>query len=56
MPYASQAQRAFFNANKSKLQHQGVDVNEWNNASKGMKLPKKKKKTKKKVNKAFYGE
>jgi hypothetical protein len=43
-PYKSQAQEKFFNANKKKLEKQGVDVNEWNKASKGKKLPKKAKK------------
>lgn len=41
MPYKSKAQAAFFNINKKKLQKEGVDVNEWNAASKGKKLPKK---------------
>jgi hypothetical protein len=40
MPFKSQAQRGYFEANKSKLQSQGVNVNEWAKASKGMKLPK----------------
>jgi hypothetical protein len=44
MPYKSKAQAAFFNANKKKLEKEGVDVNEWNAASKGKKLPKKAKK------------
>ena len=39
MPFKSQAQRKFFNANRPKLEAQGVDVDEWNTASKGMKLP-----------------
>ena len=39
MPYESAAQRAYFNANRSKLEAQGVDVDEWNRASKGKKLP-----------------
>lgn len=39
MPYKSDAQRKFFNANKDKLEAQGVDVNEWNQASKGKDLP-----------------
>lgn len=34
MPYKSQAQAAYFNANKPKLEKQGVDVDEWNAASK----------------------
>ena len=41
MPYKSRAQEAYFNANRAKLESQGVDVNEWNQASKGMKLPKR---------------
>ena len=41
MPYKSKAQEAYFNANKAKLEKQGVDVNEWNAASKGKKLPAK---------------
>ena len=40
-PYKSQAQEKFFNANKKKLEKQGVSVSEWNAASKGKKLPKK---------------
>ena len=51
MPYASAAQRAFFNVpeNKAKLEAQGVDVGEWNRASEGKDLPAraKRKKTKK---------
>ena len=41
MPYKSKAQEKFFNANKEKLKKQGVNVDEWNKASKGMKLPVK---------------
>lgn len=41
MPYASEAQRKYFNVHKKELEKEGVDVNEWNKASKGMKLPKK---------------
>ena len=40
MPYVSDAQRGFFNANRDKLEKQGVDVDEWNQASAGKKLPK----------------
>lgn len=43
MPYKSKAQAAYFNINKKKLEKQGVNVDEWNRKSKGMKLPKKKK-------------
>ena len=39
MPYKSRAQEAYFNANRAKMEAQGVDVDEWNAASKGMKLP-----------------
>jgi hypothetical protein len=46
MPYKSQAQRAYFNANKVKMESQGVSVKEWNETSKGKKLPKKVKKSK----------
>lgn len=41
MPYKSDAQRRFFNFNRSKLEKQGVDVDEWNKSSKGMELPEK---------------
>ena len=37
MPYASRAQEAYFNANRAKLG--GKVVDEFNAASKGMKLP-----------------
>lgn len=39
MPYGSRAQQAFFNANRAEMENQGVDVNEYNSASKGMHLP-----------------
>ncbi len=41
MPYKSIAQERYFNANKGKLEAQGVDVNEWNASSKGKDLPMK---------------
>ncbi|HXF12229.1 MAG TPA: hypothetical protein VN517_03690 [Terriglobales bacterium] len=41
MPFVSKAQEAYFNANRDKLEQQGVDVDEWNAASKGKKLPQK---------------
>ena len=41
MPYKSRAQEAFFNIHKAELERQGVNVEEWNKASKGKKLPKK---------------
>lgn len=43
MPYKSKAQAAYFNIHKKELQKQGVNVDEWNSASKGKKLPKTKK-------------
>ena len=46
MPYVSQAQERFFNANRTALEKKGVNVDEWNKSSKGKKLPKKKKKKK----------
>lgn len=41
MPFKSQAQRGYFEANKKRLESEGVDVREWEQASKGMKLPKR---------------
>jgi len=41
MPYKSEAQRKYFNANKEVLQKEGVDIKEWNKESKGMRLPNK---------------
>ena len=38
MPFKSEAQRRYFEANKAKLEKQGVDVKEWEQSSKGMKL------------------
>jgi hypothetical protein len=39
MPYESRAQEEFFNEHRGELKRQGVDVDEWNNVSKGLKLP-----------------
>jgi len=44
MPYKSKAQAAYFNIHRKELERQGVNVDEWNSASKGKKLPKRKKK------------
>jgi hypothetical protein len=41
MPYKSNAQRKFFHANEKKMEAQGVDVGEWDAASKGKKLPER---------------
>lgn len=42
MPYKSVKQERFFNAHKKELEKQGVNVGEWNNASKGKDLPMRK--------------
>jgi hypothetical protein len=42
MPFASKAQQRYFNANRSSLEKQGVNVDEWNQASKGKTLPERK--------------
>ena len=39
MPYKSLAQERYFNSNRAKLEKQGVNVDEWNKASAGKKLP-----------------
>lgn len=39
MPFKSQAQRRFFNANRQNLEKQGVNVDEWNKATGNKKLP-----------------
>lgn len=41
MPYKSKAQAAYFNIHKAQLERQGVNVDEWNAASQGKKLPAK---------------
>lgn len=41
MPYQSRAQQGFFHANRRMLEQQGVDVEEWDQASKGRKLPQR---------------
>ncbi len=41
MPFKSEAQRRYFEANRAKLEKQGVDVKEWEQASKGLKLPER---------------
>jgi hypothetical protein len=45
MPYASRAQAGYFHTHKSQLEHQGVDVDEWDAASKGKSLPERSMKT-----------
>lgn len=44
MPYKSAAQRGYFHANRARLEAHGVNVSEWDNASKGMSLPHRVKK------------
>lgn len=41
MPYRSKAQMRYFHANKEKLEKQGVNVAEWDNASKNKRLPER---------------
>ena len=41
MPYKSIAQEKYFNVHRKELEDQGVNVDEYNKESKGMKLPKK---------------
>jgi len=41
MPFKSEAQRRYFEANKAKFQKQGVDVKEWEESSRGLKLPER---------------
>jgi hypothetical protein len=41
MPYRSLKQERFFHANKKKLEAQGVNVGEWDAATRGKKLPKR---------------
>jgi hypothetical protein len=48
MPYKSKKQRAYFHANKKKLEAQGVNVAEWDRASKGKKLKNRVRKRRKK--------
>ena len=44
MPYKSLKQERFFNTHRKELEAQGVNVGEWNQASKGKKLPLRAKK------------
>ena len=47
MPYVSQAQQGYFHAHKAELEKMGVNVDEWDKATKGKKLPYKVSKEKK---------
>lgn len=46
MPYVSQAQRKYFHANRKALEAKGVNVQEWDKASRGKSLPARKKNVK----------
>jgi hypothetical protein len=48
MPFKSEAQRRYFEANKAKLAEQGINVKEWEESSKGLKLPERAPRTKNK--------
>jgi len=52
MPYVSKAQERYFNANRKKMEAQGVNVAEWNASSGGKKLPARVKNGKAGKNKA----
>ncbi len=39
MPYASKAQAAYFHIHRAELEKQGVNIEEWDAASKGKKMP-----------------
>ena len=41
MLYKSEAQRKFFHANKESLAKQGINVEAWDKASEGKKLPER---------------
>lgn len=41
MPYKSLAQEGYFHTHKKELEAKGVDISEWDAATKGKKLPKK---------------
>jgi hypothetical protein len=42
VPYASKAQQSYFHAHEKELERQGVNVSEWDAATKGKKLPEHK--------------
>ena len=42
MSYKSKAQAAYFNIHRKELERQGVDVDEWNRASRGKHIPERK--------------
>ncbi len=46
MPFKSKAQQGFMEAHRAELEAHGVNMSEWEQASKGKKLPKRVKKKK----------
>jgi hypothetical protein len=46
MPYVSRAQAGYFHTHKAQLERQGVDVDEWDAATKGKHIPERVMKTK----------
>ncbi len=42
MPYVSLAQEGYFHTHKKELEAKGVNVDEWDRATKGKHLPKRK--------------
>ena len=40
MPFVSQAQAGYFHTHKAQLEKQGVNVDEWDQATRDMHLPK----------------
>ena len=48
MPYRSEAQMKYFNSHRKELEKEGVNVDEWNNASKGLYLKERVKRIAKK--------
>lgn len=47
MPFVSKAQRGYFHAHRDELEKLGVNVDEWDQATKGKKLPEHVEKKKK---------
>jgi hypothetical protein len=41
MPYKSLAQEGYFHTHEAELEKMGVNIKEWDKATKGKKLPKK---------------
>ena len=54
-PFRSKAQERYFNANRAELEKSGVNVQEYNEASKGKDLPERVKPKKKKMTRGALG-